>query len=338
MSDITRSVIYYPHTGIRTTELLKSGLLLWDQVEYIAPDNDFEPRAPQDNHEDERTLRDAMELLLVRHVPSEEEKLRAHETIVQFAESDLAERLRGETVNESYLIYPQKFSDKTWEALERAKLANVRLNDPDGDYEMPSAVGLVMMSVLADSCAGTLKRTITDQQAAYATVRESIVRNTIPSAGAEVNTTALVDVTLKLANMNTLPLKKLVEMRQREQRSGGHSLTQLRHAFVGKIDEAAKRMASLTQETDRHEVQRRFESDMEADFQAIRDELGELGWKAVFSREMVVGMLSTAGLLTQPFGQMIAAATALVGLGIAYRRERRAALAKHAMSWLYVQR
>jgi len=334
MADTTRSVIYYPHTGVRTVELLKSGLLLWDRVEYIAPFDDFEPGLPYHPQEDEETLREAMDLLLVPHVPSEEEKLRAHETIVQFAESDLAERLRYETVNESYLIYPQKFSEETWNALKEAKLANVKLSDPDGDYEMPSAVGLVMMSVLADACAGTLKRTITDQQAAYATVRESIIKNTIRPANIEKNTERLVDVTLRLANLDNLPLKKLVKLRQRE----NQSLKQLRHAFVSKIDEAAKQMASLPQETDRQEVQRRFESDMETDFEAVCEELGELGWKAVFSREMVIGMLSTAGLLTQPFGQMVAAAAALVGLGVAYRRERRAALEKHAMSWLYVQR
>jgi hypothetical protein len=337
MADMARSAIYYPHTGIRTVELLKSGLLLWDQVEYIAPFQDFEPTPPRDQVEDERTIREAMELLLVRHVPSEEEKQHAHKTIVRFADSDLAERLRDETLDDGYLIYPEKFSETTWKALKRAQLAHISLSDPDGDYAMSPVVGLIMMSVLADACAGTLKRTITDQHAAYAIVRESIVKNTLSSQGADKDRKALVDVTIKVADLTSLSLKKLVELRQREQRSGGYSLTQLRYAFVAKVDEAAKRMAALSQESDRREVQRQFESDTERDFQAIRQELGGLGWKALFSREMVVGMLSTAGLLTQPLGQMMVAVTALVGLGVAYRRERRAALANHAMSWLYVQ-
>jgi len=337
MADITRSAIYYPHTGIRTIELLKSGLLFWDQVEYIAPYEGFQPQPPWGYVEDERTIREGMELLLVPHIPSREEQLQAHKTIVRFADSDLAERLRGD---DGYLIFPEKFSDETWKALKKAKLAHVDLNDPHGDYAMPPVVGLIMMSVLADACAGTLKRTITDQSAAYATVRESIVRNTLSSQGADKARETLVDVTLKLADLKSLSLKKLVELRKREQRTNGYSLTQLRHAFVARVDEAAKRMAALSQESDRREVQRQFESDTGKDFQAIRGELGELGWKALFSREMVVGILSAAGISTAagPLGPVIMAVGGLLGLGVAYRRERRAALAAHAMSWLHVQR
>ncbi len=43
-----RSAICYPHTGVRTLRMLKTGLLLWDKVEYIAPDDAFVPHAPRE--------------------------------------------------------------------------------------------------------------------------------------------------------------------------------------------------------------------------------------------------------------------------------------------------
>jgi hypothetical protein len=336
MAEEARAAVYYPHTGVRTVSMLKEGLLLWDQVEYIAPYPEFQPTHPLDiAPEDVHAAQEAMELLLVRHVPSESEKTTAHETLSRFAGSDLAERLRGETVNQHYLIYPEKFSEATWHALERAGLANLRVDDPDGDYEMPSAVGLVMMSVLAEACAGTLKRTITDQRAAYTVVRESIIKNVVSNTAEDAHRHDLLDVTLRLAALDGLPLKKLVELRQREAKTGGHSLKELRHKFVSRVDEVARQMTKHPRET--AEVQRQFESDMADDLKALTVELGEVGWKAVFSRELAVGMLSSAGFLDQPVGQMIAGLIGLVGLGIAYRRERKAALTKHAMSWLYLQ-
>jgi hypothetical protein len=88
-----RTAIYYPHTGVKTTELLKSGLLLWDRVEYIAPYRPSEPDIPWIGEEDDLLVREAMELLLVAHVPTDEEKASAHATIAHLANSEFADRL-----------------------------------------------------------------------------------------------------------------------------------------------------------------------------------------------------------------------------------------------------
>jgi hypothetical protein len=250
---------------------------------------------------------------------------------------DLADRLRGERIDDPYLVWPQKFLPETWDVLQSSKLAHVAFDNVHGDMAMPPVLGLAMMSVLADACAGTRKRTVTDQQAAYTAVRESINHNTIVHADGE-EPLHLIDVTLRVADLNTLPLKKLVELRRREQKTGGQSLTELRRAFVAKVDAAARDIAAAATGNDRGEIQRQFEDDMRNDFRALQQEIGELGWKVVFSREMAVGMLSSAGFLNQPVGQVIAGAAALVGMGLAYRRERRTTFAKHAMSWLYVQK
>src|SRR5438132_5771481 len=96
-ASIPRAAIYFPHTGVRTVEMLKAGLLLWDEVEYIAPDEWLIPDAPCDGgREDQAVVNQAMDLLLRRHVPSDQEKNRAHETIEVMVKSDLHKRLANE--------------------------------------------------------------------------------------------------------------------------------------------------------------------------------------------------------------------------------------------------
>ena len=41
-----RSALYYPHTKIRSEELLKSSLLLWDKVSSIVPWQHFDEKYP----------------------------------------------------------------------------------------------------------------------------------------------------------------------------------------------------------------------------------------------------------------------------------------------------
>ncbi len=58
------TALYYPHTKIRMENLMKTSLLLWDQVEYICPEN-FVP----DSY-DEKVMAEAAELITHQHVPS----------------------------------------------------------------------------------------------------------------------------------------------------------------------------------------------------------------------------------------------------------------------------
>jgi hypothetical protein len=331
-----RSAIYYPHLGISKLELLKVGLLLWDDVEYIAPGEGFLPEPPTNvPPDDERVVRDAMELLLRPHVPTEDERGRAHRTVELLVESDLAERLRGQVVAEgSYQIYATKFNYETWQLLERSSLAVT--DATKRDYEMPRTLGLIMMSVLADSCAGALKRTMTDEDAAYATITKSFSANTLGNLNDGAGITRLVDVALRVADLSQVPLRDLVEMRQREIREGaGASLTDFRRGFAFRIDSTAQSMAHAASDTDRRTIQQQFEDDMKADFARLNRDLRTLTWNVLFSKELIVGVLVGLGLLAVPAGQGFAGAVALTGAGMAYRRERTAAFQRHPMSWLH---
>ena len=196
-----------------------------------------------------------------------------------------------------------------------------------------------MMSVLADACAGSLLRTVTDQYAAYTIVRESFARNTIAVETAAANEIPnLVDITLRIADLQHIPLKDLVELRQREQREGaGSTLTTLRRSFAAKIDSTAVAITEAQSDTDRQTIRAQFEQDMAADLVRLANDLRSARWNVLFSRELAVGLLVGLGLLTVPAAQAIGGAVALAGVQRAYRRERLEAFSRHTMSWLHVQ-
>ena len=70
-----RGALYYPHTTIRSEELLKTSLLLWDKVTVIAPWDHF--RAGYTD----RVVEEAVELIAEYHYPSDDEKTQAHKLI-----------------------------------------------------------------------------------------------------------------------------------------------------------------------------------------------------------------------------------------------------------------
>jgi hypothetical protein len=73
-----RSALYYPHTEVENAGLLKTALLLWDQLEFIVPYPEYEF-----SYQD-RLVAEAVELVGVKHSPSDEEKKQAHEYIEDF--------------------------------------------------------------------------------------------------------------------------------------------------------------------------------------------------------------------------------------------------------------
>jgi hypothetical protein len=77
------SALYYPHTSVKNESFLKTSLLLWDQLEYISPLPGFVPQYA------DTSMSRAMELFGRPHIPSQEEKLAAHNAILRIVESGI---------------------------------------------------------------------------------------------------------------------------------------------------------------------------------------------------------------------------------------------------------
>lgn len=163
-----RSALYYPHTEIRSPELIKSALLLWDQLEYIVPQKNHCPKYK------DKWAAAAIELIGKAHCPTDHEKALTEAQIQDFVKRPLPPCFYYTSARVSkndYLIYPQKFSYKVWDALREAQLAGPPLPpSADSDYPLQEATGLSIMAILADCCAGETFQRVTDRGAAYATL------------------------------------------------------------------------------------------------------------------------------------------------------------------------
>ena len=70
-----RSALYYPHTEVKSSSLLKTSLLLWDKLQYIVPSPEYEP------YYEDPLVKEAIGLIGEAHFPTAQEKEEAHSQI-----------------------------------------------------------------------------------------------------------------------------------------------------------------------------------------------------------------------------------------------------------------
>lgn len=124
--------------------LLKRALLLWDELHFIVPYENFT------GIYSDRNVAEAVELIGKRRVPSDEEKKEAHEQIEEIVTRRGISEAFLHRGNDPYKVYPQKFMRATWSLLMDSRLSG-GLDLDSNDYVMDSQVGLVIMAILADA-------------------------------------------------------------------------------------------------------------------------------------------------------------------------------------------
>jgi hypothetical protein len=133
--------------------IIKNALLLWDCVETIVPKGNWNPRRAFGD----KSFNEAVDLIVIPRVPSEEERLSAHESLRRLLRSGLPQSLIAQASppwhSGEFPIYSEKFLQQTWHMLERRGMAH--WVSAASEYGLPPAIGFLMMSLLADACAGS---------------------------------------------------------------------------------------------------------------------------------------------------------------------------------------
>lgn len=344
--------LYYPHTDIANPTILNNALLLWDSIETIVPHSGWNPSTASND----KLYRDAVDLIVRPRVPTELERRAAHKSLLEMNQSGLLSSLIASTLQtgqrREYLIYPEKFLKETWRMLEQHGMA--RWIQRESDYGVPAGVGFLMMSILAEQCAGTQIRLVTDRTVAYRWLSEmrakalgtQLVENLDASQVAPRHD-RLVALSLDVLDGRQVPLKKLVEMRKRETRTSGADYSALRRRYIkaleSHIDKIGKEAKSVS---DVKELDRQFKEDIKQDMADLKAELGIARSKSLFSKEVALGALILAGCLISPVAGLTALSTNMGAIGIIplmnsavkYRAARRDELRKHTMSWLYISK
>ncbi len=344
------TAVYYPHTTIRSRNLVKTALLLWDSIECIVPTRDCQIEKPFK----EKTYNEALELIARPYVPQDDERTLAHRDVADFLSEEgsrffLGTALRGHHRGH-YLMHPEKFLRQTWRILEHDSLA--RWDAMSSDYGVPPALGLLMMSSLADACAGSQKQKVTDRVHAYSLLERA--RATLLGApfveGLDASQVApeldrLVTLSLNVLDARKIPIRKLLAFRKREARGKSSDYRRMRLGYLNALRKYVGHMVKKARSKgDVREIERQFRADMRDDLLALKHELNLASMQALFSKEMALTALVVGGALVQPISDLTSLATALQGIGIIplvktllkHREKRRKSLLKHNISWLYL--
>lgn len=352
---INSSAVYYPHTTIRNGSLLANALLMWDRLECIVP-----PLGLRTHHFEDEVYNEAVELLVRNHVPTPQEQARVHDTLSSMLENGIPDWFQLEYApidrdlqqGNHYRIYPDKLAIQTWQLLERRGLTFW-----DGalrDYGVSQALGLFLMSLLADARAGTQREKITDRTTAYAwlsqyataTLGGEYVRDFDAIQKVEAYD-RLVPVSLRVIDTDKIPLRRLMDFRRRELTEGrGSDYRTLRHNYVKHLNEYASLLARPNNtDGDREEIVRRYWLDLEAKLVDLKTELGIARNEAILNKDIVTTLTFAAGIPFVPMTDLpaLTLSAGLVGVGALtglnkYRAGRRAAARNkdNPTSWLYL--
>ena len=240
------------------------------------------------------------------------------------------------------IFWPQKFSRETWDLLGAKGLTERRLDH--FDYPMSKAAGLSMMAILADVLAGETRARVTDRGLAYATIA-----NVPKVAGAAADPVQVVPLTLKGIAVDRIPIDRLIKFREREKLEGGSGYRTLRHKYLAAIEAHVTQISMhVPGSSDRKELDRTFESDMEDDLRDLKRELGFAKGDAWLSKEVVTLAIAGGALLGLAAGVPdlampevvtgaggVALVGGMLGTGNKLAKARYDILRKHPMAYLY---
>jgi hypothetical protein len=303
-----RTALYYPHTEIRSAHLLKTCLLLWDQLEFIVPFEYF-----QFTYQD-KEIAEAIELVGVRRAPSDQEKREVHELIEDLATGPLPAPFYYQSSNDEggshYEMYRDKLLPQTWTMLQELHLAS---GPQANEHALSQATGLTITSLLADCCAGDTRSRITDRAAAYAKITNLMLDEQPPVQG---DHEVVVPLTLKLIGAHDLSLERLIAFRKREAKEAkGKDLQGLRHNYAQMVETHVTAVRDAKRAADRVELERIFEADMAKSLHDLEKELGFAGKNALYSNAAVVTIVAGAAAFGSAMGLPIEVPAAVKGIG-----------------------
>lgn len=360
------NAIYYPHTAVRDENFLKHALLYWDEIEYIAPFEDFNalPRYPG---EASRVLSQ----FLKPRVPTNQEKERAHREIMKLVEGDLPAWLQVDRTSEpdehrTYSMFRDKLLPETWRELEHRGVVQFSRHGNLADYVSHTYLGFTLMAILAKSCAGTLKHTVTDRADAYGSFlkhleflsgADDVRADPLDPASAgtyrrwldvldvkrwqqeDSEREQLVSITLEVIDAGSLSVDALVRLRTDKTALAA----ELRKNYGAAVEEYVDKLSTPgLLDTDALTLREEFRRKMTRDMNRLYEELRPVGRKTLLSKEVAVALaaplIGATVLTSSGIGSLLGGGLAIGALGklrTEYRSARDAVFAKHPMAFLY---
>lgn len=365
------TALYYPHSRLENEALVKTSLVLFDEVEWIAPDDQYAPEYA------DLKLAEAIDIIGRRHIPNEQEKVLVHREVERLVSQPLPEWFvfnptEPGTSNDyryyPYQILPDKFLEKTWNLLQDADFVT-RSGEPatgykNGgifDYQTSPAMGLTLMGILAQVCVGTTKRGITDQGDSYAALMHYFMEakgyQYVEPSEQRINLEEyerLITISFKTIDDKALSLDQLIDLRKREKTDGGSVLKEARTAYFERLDYYSQQIATQAKlPSDKDTIEREFQFEMEGKLKALKRELKIDAKRVLLSKEMLGAVVAMAGTMLLPTisGSLAPEVAQAIGIGVSglslvdaglltgklvdHRAKREDKIKDNPMGWLY---
>ena len=341
-----QNALYFPHIHVQTDRLMKTALLLWDQVEVITPWPGF-PISYHDlgyNAEDTKSLEHAHRLINHEHVPSADEKRNAHDRVLDIATTPNLPKwfLKKKPGDAGFVMYYEKLFDETWKDLE--KLGIAATTGYKGEMIVPTAFGRQTMAILAQCCAGNDTQLITDSEWATDEVRQTTEieqrkRSNLDLAPKEKYFSA-VD-SLNIVNVDNYTLPQLIEFREKELREKAPHQRVFRNNYWTKLDQAAQEYSVAKNEPERRRVRERFRSELTGEFEFLKEEHGVSTPETLFTVDaasvVTLGAAIATGGALGITAAGVAAGRSVLGKFTGWESKKKAVMQKRpAASYLYV--
>ena len=345
------SALYYPHTKIRNESMLKSALLLWDEIHTIVPWPGYRIEGGPDLEIE------AFDLVGRALYPSQQEKQRLHRLVEDFIQRPLppAFYLREHSADrEVHELFKHKILHETWHLLQESGMARPTRKRPS-HYSTPAPTGLVLMSLLADCCAGNSLVRVTDRSSTYAGLAGLFIDGTAHNHNEPIWTLAadasrseaelsITQIALELIDARQFSLESLISMRRKELKESGHRLRRLRHKLSDHLRKQAEIMTSAISERDKEIAKAELKQTMEDDYKELKDAMGLQAVVSLNTTQMIsaAATIGTALAIRETLpatvwahlGELISVTSGIISVASQFAQSRRKLLQDNPTAYL----
>jgi hypothetical protein len=226
------TALYFPHVHIADPELVRSSLLLWDKLYYIAPSAQM---LPYDDDSPPELAR-ALDVIARPHVPSEAEQQSAHDLTVKAVHNTSPVDWRGDqSTHFNFGVYEGKFLHRTLETLREYRLGDYATDGRSADFAMQERLGLTVMAILAACCAGAAGHAVTNRLWEYGEIARE--KRPFLRHGEKIDDSQTIDrlmrASFEVMDLSNVRLERLIALREKNDAE----FNELRHGYVRTLRE-----------------------------------------------------------------------------------------------------
>jgi hypothetical protein len=226
------SALYFPHVQIDDPELVRSSLLLWDRLYYIAPEREMRPYDEQTPRE----LARGLDVIAQAHIPDGREKHDAHQMILKVVDSTPRSAWEQKGIEDArfgFEMFGGKFMYQTLDELRRRDLGTFVGDDqPVRDFGLRTRLGLTIMAILAACCGRSAGQTFTDRTWDYLEIFKVIRPRRESGLVSKAMSPQLVDrlmrASFEVMDLSNVRLERLIQLREKN----SSEFNELRHGYV----------------------------------------------------------------------------------------------------------